>query len=267
MIEFVDKEDAAGLIAGSDFGSSVRIMARSPTHVLFNGLGLRVWNRKNGGSFTDINQVFSERPTKAKFEASQDKIDRIFGEGAGAAVVRAWKDSKTVLFDGGGEKLGIPRQQLREQHQAALAAVSINQTIPLEGRIPTCKQCGKNLQPKFTIHQMGDVIKPDHPRSLEDCQRMSNFQVVEVHDYREAEGPRVGYVKEFATWDGESVFDPHFCGDSCAALYGRRAAAEYPALDPNIKPPRVAWSHDFIKHFENPPARRMTLSDGKVIEY
>ncbi|AFU88128.1 hypothetical protein CcrColossus_gp258 [Caulobacter phage CcrColossus] len=265
-ITFVDKENADGLIAGSQYNSSVRIMARSPSGVVFNALGVRYWNRKDGSSFQDVKIVVRDRPTKAGFVAARDAIDRFMGAGVGDAVIQAWKEGKTVLVDGGGEKLRLPRTEQRIIDAQALAAVSINKSISIEDRVPTCKQCAKPLQPKFTVHRMGRDILPDHPRSWEDCQRMSNFEVVAIRGYKVTEGPKVGFVESFDTWDGQSTFDPHFCGDTCAASYGRRAAEAHPPLGPSDPVPKPGWRHDSVDHFEPAPAREMIL-DGKVFKF
>lgn len=266
-IELIPKENAHGLVAGSDFGSSVRIMARSPTHVLFNGLGCRVWNRKSGASFMDIRTIYAGRPTKALYEAHRDEIDNFMGAGVAVAVLEAWKTGKTVLIDGGGEALLRPHEELRKEAADAYAAVSINTTLPLEGRLPTCKQCGKPLEAKFQVHTMGRNILPNHPRTVEDCQRLSNFQVVAIRDYRVSEGPKVGYVESFDTWDGESVFDPHFCSDACAAIYGRRAASDLPPMEPHGFVPKVFRSHDRVDHAPKEPERVFKTADGREFTF
>ncbi len=264
MIEYTDKEVAYGVIAGSDFGTSVRILARSPTHVLFNSGGCQVWNRKNTGAFTDIQNIFRGRANKALYMEHKAKIEKFLGGGSGDAVVEAWRAGKTVLIDGGGEKLNEPRKLIYAKHCEEIAKVTINRTVDLTGRVPGCKQCERALQPKFTVHLMGDEILPDHPRSFEDCQKMTNYEVVAISDYGSLDS-KVGYVKSFDVWDGSSTIDPHFCSNACAAMYGRRAADAFPVLLPNVTVPPIRASHDVERHYEF-KSRTVTLSDGSSLK-
>lgn len=248
-IQLVDKELAAGLISGSDYGSQVRLLVRSPTRLLFLGVGCTVFRRdQSAGGWHALIKVFSERCTKDKLAAGREIIDREIEPGITDHVLEAWRLGKTVLIDGGGEKMRIPRKLASELAHADYASWTINAQVPLTGRIPTCLQCGKDLQPRFVVHQMGKTILPDHPRGLEDCQKLTNRQVVAIHDYGINRPDLKGYVEWFDTWDGESVFDPHFCGNTCAAKFGRRAAAEGLKLEPNVEPEQVVWTHEGVSH-------------------
>lgn len=238
MAEFVlvPKELAPGVIAGTDYGRQVRIMARSPSWVLFNALGCQVWNRNEHSGWHGQKTIFRGRPTMAKYEEVAGRLDELFGIGAAGQVLAAWSQKKTLLVDGGGAPLPLPNYVRAEQAHAAYAAVTINRDVPLTGRIPTCKQCGKDLKPKVALHYLGHDIQPDHPRSIEDCQRMTNYPVVAIFDYGINHPGKAGFVQRFETWDGAAVWDPHFCDDKCAAKYGRRAASQLPPLEVGVEP-------------------------------
>lgn len=263
--ELVEKEDAKGTIGGSDYGSSVRLMARSPTHIMFNALGGQIWERGSEG-WRGTQKLFHDRAVREKFERPevQAAIEKTFGEGAGAMILKAWKEGKTLLVDGGGEPLTMPGLKLRKLHQARYAEVNANWQADLNGRIPCCKQCGAELKPKTVIHHLGQTLKDDHPKTMEECQRLTNLEVIAVHDYGHSTGDKVGHVSWFETWDGESVFDPHFCNDKCAAKYGRRAAEAYEPLEPGIEPAKHQWVHESVNHYKE-EVRHLTLRDGSKI--
>jgi hypothetical protein len=66
----------------------------------------------------------------------------------------------------------------------------------------------------------------ERPTTLQQCQRLSNWQVVSIRKgYGGTDADRVA-VGRFAEWDGESYESRfgYFCSVSCAATYGRRAA-------------------------------------------
>jgi hypothetical protein len=263
--ELVDKEEAHGVIGGSDYGSSIRLMARSPTHVMFNALGGRIWKRGFEG-WNSTQQLFHDRAVRAKFERPevQAAIEKTFGEGAGALILQAWKEGKTLLVDGGGAALTMPGLKLRKLHQARYAEVNANWEADLKGRIPCCKQCGAELKPKTVIHHLGASLKDNHPKTVEECQRLTNLEVVRVHDYGQSSGDKVGHINWFETWDGESVFDPHFCDDKCAAKYGRRAAEACEPLEVGIEPVKHQWTHESVSHYEEKTTLH-TLADGTKI--
>lgn len=262
----VPKELVSGKIGGVDYGSQVRLLVRSPLRLLINGVGLNVITNRASFHHQDEKNLARGRCTKAVLEDLRPRIDGYFGEGITDAVLEAWKTGSTVIIDGGGDTLPLSLKHSREKHAREHAAVTINQDVSLTGRIPKCLQCAKDLQPKKTIHNMGHAIQADHPRSLADCQKMTNYEVVTVRDYRETTGRRVGFVEWFETWDGYSVFDPHFCGDICAAKFGRRAAATGVVLPVGIEPERIVWTHNGINHYDTAAPKEMTLPDGSVIK-
>lgn len=268
QITFVPSEKTHPQIAGSIYpGSAVRIMLRSPRHVVYNSLGCNIWNRDKGGGWHNIKKLFDGRPTIAEFEKVRGRFDDLLGPGVGEALLHAWRKNLTVLLDGGGEPMPPTRMKQRAMQEEAYAKVTVNWTADLTGEVKTCRQCGKALQIDTDHHRLGFEIKPDHPRSLEDCQRLTNRRVVAIHDYGHVDRSRIGFVKWFETWDGESYHYLDFCSDKCAATYGRRAARELPPLE--VGGEAIKRPHRIRNDVElNPkPERRFKLADGTTIEY
>lgn len=262
--ELVDKEDGPGHVAGSLYGRSVRVIMRSPSHILFTGVGATIWDRKEHGGWHSLRKVFSERPTKAKFAAAKEMIEEAFGEGALDHVLAAWSKNKTALVDGGGEPMPLPQYVQRARHQTRFAAESVSSRVDLHGVVPACKQCGADLQPRTDSHFMGHKIKPDHPRSLEDCQKLTNRQVIAATSFDGRYPEKWGYINWFQTWDGETLIDPDFCDNKCAALYGRRAAQQLPLLEPGAEPQTRPHEPPGIHHhYEEEPTEH--LFQGKNI--
>lgn len=250
--ELVDKEDARGVIAGVDYGSIARIMARSPKFVLFNARGCHLLTRgtANASHWRDAARLFGDRPTIAQYEAIKPKVDEAFGEGVGDAVVQAWRSRKTVLVDGGGERMPHPNIHIRRRMEARYAAESCTTHVDLTGRIPICRQCGENLQPRTDHHQMGYAIQDEHPRSIEECQKLTNREVIAVRSYDMRYPDKFGHVEWFETWDGVSLRDPYFCDDKCAAKFGRRAAEAEVALEPGVEPTVIPYvPRDDVQHY------------------
>lgn len=252
--ELVDREHAHGEIDGSYYGSSATIVARSPTHILFNALGSRIWQRGQSAWHGET-KLTRNRPTQKTFADSdiQAKIDAVFGEGAGAIVYEAYRNKKTVLFDGGGTKLPQPRLLLAKKNADWYDSVTINWHDEY-ATDKTCLQCAARLRPHAMRHHMGDVIQENHPRTVEDCQRLSNHKVVAIYDYGSSmSDSKVGFIKYFETWDGEALVDPHFCNDKCMAKYGRRAAQAGLVLEPGIEPVVVdRHRYEYQNHYETP---------------
>ena len=262
MLEFVEKEDAFGTIGGAYYGAKVRVMARTPTLVFFNGLGFNYWTRSARYSGNDIARLFSGRPTIAQYEAVADKIDKLLGEGAGAAIVKAWRQHKTVLVDGGGEKLSLPNAIVRKHALAHYAVHGVDCRADLTGRVKTCLQCGAHLKPSTNHHRLGTKIQPDHPRTIEDCQRLTNQSVIAIHGFGAGDRARIGYVRWFETWDGETLQDPHFCNNACAAKYGRRAAEAQINLGAGVEPTEHPWEpREDVDHYA--PEERLLEFQGK----
>jgi hypothetical protein len=263
--ELVEKEDARGVIAGSDYGSRVRIMARSPTHVIFNGLGSNYWDRNEHSGWHGLKHLFHGRPTIAQFEAVADKINEVLGEGAAPWVVRAWREKKTLWVDGGGEALPLPNIVQHRLRYERYVDATADFKVDLTGRVKTCLQCGENLRPKTNHHRMGYDIQENHPRSIEDCQRMSNQAVIAVHSYGMNREDRWGLVEWFETWDGESLQDPYFCDSKCAAKFGRRAAEAAVVLEPGVEPVEIPYvPRDDVQHYDPGPPRFIEGPNGKI---
>lgn len=262
--QIIPRENAYGVIAGVDHGSKVRVMVRSPSHVLFNGFGGHIWTR-GSEHHQSLKTLFRDRPTAARYDAAREKIDAAFGEGATDYVMRAWRDHQTILVDGGGEPLKLPNLERSAQMHAAYDAVKPDWEADLTGRQKTCLQCGGPLRPDTDHHRMGHAILPEHPRTVEDCQRLTNHPVIAVHGYGVNQHARYGLIAWFETWDGESYLDLDFCGDKCAATYGRRAAQELPLLEVGGQPVRRQHRiRDDVQHHEV-EERTIAMADGSTI--
>jgi hypothetical protein len=241
--QFVQTEFGHGKIAGSDYGSRVRVLMRSPTAVLFTGVGLTIWSPRGSHHSHHLHWLTSDRVTKEVL--TRDRviagIDKHFGEGAHKLAQAAWvkKGQGTVLVDGGGEPLALPFYRQREISDAYYAEHGCVWKADLTGRIKTCRQCGKPLTPDTDHHRLGFDIKPDHPRTVEDCQRLTNREVIAIHGFGTKHKDRIGYVSWFEVWDGETYHDEFFChGSKCAEAYGRRAVREREALEVGVEAPK-----------------------------
>lgn len=241
MFELVDKEEAHGLIAGSLYGAAVRVIARSPTHVLFSALGIQLWNRSEHGGWHNLQTLTRKRPSRAAYDAIRPRIDEVFGEGATDRIIENNRKSKTLLVEGGGTAMPLPRVQHAAKVQVAHREVSPDWRADLTGRVLCCKQCGEQLRPSTDHHRLGYKLIPNHPQSREDCQRLTNQEVIAVHGFDTRYEDRWAYVEWFETWDGQSYFDVDFCNDKCAANYGRRAARDRDLLEPGGEVPRTEY--------------------------
>lgn len=102
---------------------------------------------------------------------------------------------------------------------------------------PHCLWCGKRI-PKATTRrnlvtpamwkESFDEAYANRPKTLADCQKLTNEKVVSV-DYQyeqdvnyDRTGRRV--VHSYSTWDGESYMDPYFCNGDHAKNFGYAAA-------------------------------------------
>lgn len=243
---FIKTEFTHGHIANYDYGSQVRVLLRAPTAILFTGVGLSIWSPRGSSSSPSIRTLTSERVTKAVLSHPKAvaEIERVFGPGSAALALRAWtsKGSGTCLIDGGGEPMPPTRKVFRERLYADYEAATCDWKADLTGEVKTCKQCGAPLTPDTDHHRFGYDLMPNHPRTVEECQRRTNHRVIAVHGYGPERRDRWGYVSWFEVWDGESYHDENFChGDKCAAEYGRRAALEREALEPGIAAPKPRY--------------------------
>lgn len=269
---FVKTEFTDGKIGGTDYGSSVRVLLRSPKAVMFTGLGFNIWSPRGSNHHSQLKHISYERPNKAELAKPEviEKIDAEFGPGAGALALKAWlnKGTGTCLIDGGGDPMPPTRVAFRAKLDIDYAAISSDWSADLTGQVKTCKQCGKNLQPATDIHWMGHDVLPDHPQTVDDCQRRTNHRVIAVHSYGRSHMHKAQYVERFETWDGETYQDDDFCyGERCASDYGRRAARQLPLLEAGGEVPRTPYyRRTDTKHYEPPPPRIFTLGDGSTIK-
>ncbi|UTC29748.1 hypothetical protein BAJUN_01180 [Bajunvirus bajun] len=263
--EQVATEFAHGQVVNADYGSQVRVLLRSPDAVLFTGVGLNLWSPRKDYSGALKSLTFA-RVTKAVLanEKIVAAIDAAFGDGAAAWAMKAWtsKGVGTILIDGGGAALPLPRPVQSKLIQARHAAVTPDWRADLTGQIKTCLQCGENLSPVVSWHRFGYDENPIRPKTLADCQRLTNHQVVSIHGYDTRYPDREHEIEAFTTWDGETLHDPYFChGGRCAAAYGRRfaqavVAGAVPALpaDGSAVPEHdIAGVRSDVDHYEKKP--------------
>lgn len=257
--EQVETEYASGHLNGADYGSRVRVLMRSPDAICYVSLGVHISKRGNH-SYHGVRTVAEAAKRDLLSDPkTREKFILHFGEGADEAAIRAatTRGKGTMLVNGGGDPLPLPAhvaRQVRSERYEGVTATRTDLIIPQQ----RCIQCEKPLRPHLTTHHLAKIPKDaDHPRTVEDCQRLSNFPVYEVHGFDsgkpEAWWP---YVSWFYTWDGESYIDRDFCSDRCAATYGRRAAAELPHLAPGGEAPaRPRHQHESVQHYESEPPR------------
>lgn len=239
--EVVPTEYTDGTINGSIYTSKCRVVARAPHAFMFVGYGLNIVSRDDGGNhFRDRKIAPDAKRATLEAEGMREKIDSKLGEGAHAAVMQTFgkRGMGTVLLNGGGKKLRLPHAEAGKLKAAEYSAVSPTTAIEFEGQ-KTCIQCSKALRPRCASHRLAPnpLLDENHPRTLEDCQRLTNYPVVGLFGYGSNQ-PREWwpFVSSFYTWDGESYEQEHFCSDRCAAVYGLRAAQELPHLEAGGQP-------------------------------
>lgn len=222
-------------VNGVDYGSKIRVVMRSPEYIAFVGYGINLISRSNRYN-TDKIAPDSKKDT-VSLERVRKKFIEAFGEGADEWAIKAisTKGRGTILVNGGGEAMLLPRAIRAQINQAHYDSVDPSSEVEIPEQ-KTCVQCGGKLPLKVENHSLGYSPKPDHPKTLEECQRLTNKRVVRVMGYS-GNYPREWwpYVSFYFTWDGESYIKEDFCSDRCAATYGRRALKAYPALEPEVK--------------------------------
>lgn len=251
--EVIKTEYTDGSFKGVYYGSKVRIMMRSPVAILFVGYGLNMIKRDGMGAHSHISLSQDSKRVVVEHPEIRAKIVEMFGEGSDEAALAAFKTRGmgTVLFDGGGDPLPLVRAVAAKQIHAEYADITATRHVDIETKC--CIQCGDKLPLKTVHHHMGSSPSGDnHPKTVEDCQRLSNQPVVAVHGY-EINSPDEWwtYISWFETWDGESYRDDTFCSDRCAAVYGRRAVAELPSLEVGGEAPvKKATPYERVSHYE-----------------
>jgi hypothetical protein len=265
IFDQVATEYADGTQSGADFGSRVRVIMRSDTHVMFVGLGVNLAPRNTGYHALKKIAGKASRELLSRPE-TRAQIVEAFGPGADEAAILAatTRGKGTVLVNGGGESLMLPATEHREivgNHYESISPTTGDLISPDR----RCVQCGTPLRPNTIHHNLDSdpTIDPNHPRTLEDCQRLTNYPIFRVHGYEQRQPENWWpYVSWFEAWDGESYIDDTFCNDKCAARYGRRAAAELARLEAGGEPPAPArHPHEHVKHYDpDEQARRHRAS-------
>jgi len=151
----------------------------------------------------------------------------------------------------GGDILPLPHHEAGKIHRALYEAASPDLVIDVGDQY--CLQCGKKLR-VYTQNNHLDGLDDNGPKTLEDCQRLSNHQVVALHGVGQQHPKHWKNIGWFETWDGESYQDHVFCSDKCAAIYGRRAAEELPHLPVGGMPtPPPKNEYNYVRHYEEKP--------------
>jgi hypothetical protein len=252
--EVIPTEYTRGSIAGANYGSRARVVLRSPDAFIFVALGVHMTPR-GSNSYHDTKAV-CEKANVENFSRPEvrARIVEMFGEGADEAVLMTTrkKGYGTVLFNGGGKRLPLPDEEMRVLRQKNYDAVSPNTTLSPEGA-QTCLQCGKPLRLHTIKHWFASPNSDEKPpTTVEELQRLTNYPIVRVSGFGSNKPEEWWpYIEYFETWDGESYEDDTFCSDRCAAVYGRRAAAELtPLPEGGEAPTRARNEHESIRHYD-----------------
>lgn len=251
QFEQVKTEYAHGALNGVDYGSKIRVVMRSPTAIVFVGYGLKLITRKD--TYRTVTVASDSKRDTVALPDVRALIVKYFGDGADEWLIRAitTRGMGTILVDDGGEALRLPRAEASRLNEAEYESKTPTRDIPV-ANVKTCVQCGSDLPFAVSTHNLGYSPRDNHPETLEDCQKLTNNQIVSIHGFgREKPKDWWKFISFFHTWDGESYERETFCGDKCAAVYGRRAAAELPLLPTGGEPPkRERPQREYIDHFE-----------------
>lgn len=248
----IKTEYTHGSIGGVDYGSRARVLMRSPDALMFVAYGVNIAQKGVCGH----PEKLCERASSECLNTPRvrDRIETIFGKGAADAAILSLskKGLGTVLFNGGGDKLPLPSADARVVHQNRYESITPSRDLPPE-QVETCLQCSAPLRLATTHHRFTFPNSPEKPpTSIDELQRLTNYPIVRMRGFP-SNSPEEWwpYIEYFDTWDGESYLDDTFCSDQCAAIYGRRAAAELDRLPANGKPPtRVYKSRDTVYHYD-----------------
>jgi hypothetical protein len=267
--EQIPTEYASTGFTGADYGSRVRILMRSESHVVFVALGVRIIPRGKRPGYHDTIEVCRVAKRGQLSEArSRERIVKYFGEGADEAAILAatTRGQGTILVDGGGPALPLPHAIAR-----ALSAADYESLTPYrDNLIPVdrhCLQCEKPLRPALDQHNFSSMPVEGQPRTLEEVQRLSNYPVMGLRGYASNHSREWWpIIQSFTTWDGESYEQDTFCSDSCAATYGRRAAQSLPHLPANGEPTRMArHKTNWTSHYDveaDEERRRLAIEES-----
>jgi hypothetical protein len=215
MPEFqqIKTEYAYGVYKGTMYGSQIRVVMRSDTHVMYVGYGLSIATRADDSS-NSIRRIASDsKKATLQTERVREYIVKTFGEGSDEMAIKAisTRGMGTILVDGGGVQLPLPHAEQARKHAADYGSITPTATVEMTG-LKTCMQCGEQLSIHRTQHHLDIIPEEGHPTTIEDCQKLSNQPVVSVHGFG-SNKPREWwkYISWFYTWDGESYLDEHFC--------------------------------------------------------
>lgn len=242
----IKTEYTQGSIGGVGYGSKVRVIMRSPVALMFVGYGVNIIALPFPRGINPVKIASKASREQLSRPETRAKIVKFFGEGADKASLLAFekKGFGTVLFEGGGDKLPLPSVEQSRIDIARYELVTPTQYVVPEN-VERCLQCSSPMPRVLKTHHMGAEIQKDHPKTIDDCQRLTNRSVASVHGYDIRFEEQWPYISFFKTWDGESYTRTVFCNDKCASIYGRRAAAELPHLEAGGSPP------DFSHEIEN----------------
>lgn len=258
--EQISTEYINGSVGYADYGSRVRVLMRSETHIMFVGYGLNIYQRGGRSSHSTQKIAPDSKKDSISLPAVREKIISVFGEGADEMAIKAisTRGKGTILVGGGGETPLPPAHIHRQQVTAVYETISPTTGYTVERR--GCLQCGNPLKPHTTHHHL-DFPKEGSPKTVEDCQKLSNLPVIAVRGF-EMGKPKEWwpYISWFETWDGESYENDPFCSNSCAAEYGFRAAAELAHLPTGGKAVRIKHSYETVNH--RPKSDKTVIIDG-----
>lgn len=179
-------------------GGDVRIIARSPKHILVYSYGETIATR--------------ETPIR-RYSVYGDSIERAFGENFRDFVTaNSRRGMGTTLVNGGGDPAPMARKDaistLRDNNKSIEDAL-----CPPQYR--GCHICKSPLVPMRTIHKLAQ------PATLSDLIKMTNRKIVE------ADATMDGRVSTYWTWEpSDGYHDNAFCGRDCKIVYADRKAKE-----------------------------------------
>lgn len=87
---------------------------------------------------------------------------------------------------------------------------------------PLCRHCTRPILQVYEEFAClpegppGERVIIGHPRTIEEARKLTNYEIIRFESY--AKHARM------TVWDGESYNEEFFCGNSCAAAFGRLMA-------------------------------------------
>ncbi len=223
MYEIVKTEYADGKYGGSDYGSSIRIVMRSLTHVMFVGYGVNIIERKYDYRVTSNIKICDKI---GNIIDHKETIIDIFGEQSIDLLLNLKRGFGTILVDGGGDKLPSPshvRKKLVMEEYESVTPTKVG-LVPIN---KTCRFCGEALKPVLSSYSFDyNQIKDNPCFTSEDCQKFTNQLVYSIHGVDIRYKGMWDRISFFQYWDGETFHDDYFCSDKCAMNYGRKVVRD-----------------------------------------